>query len=219
MKFACTADLHGHLPILDHLDFDVLLIGGDITPHPAKNYVFQREWLATKFRRWLESVPQPVIAVAGNHDWIWQECPDMVPALPWTYLQDSGTTLPNGLRVWGSPHQPLFWDWAFNLEEPDLKQRWDLIPADTDILLLHGPPLGYGDLSPYGNVHTGSPSLTERIAEIRPKLCVYGHIHAGHGLYRLGDSILVNAAHVDEKYRPANRPVVVEVDVATEPED
>lgn len=32
MKIACISDLHGHLPDTTGLEFDLLLIGGDLTP-------------------------------------------------------------------------------------------------------------------------------------------------------------------------------------------
>ena len=129
----------------------------------------------------------------------------------WTYLQDNRITW-KGFNFWGSPWQPRFWDWAFNADEPFLKHKWSLIPDDTDILILHGPPHGYGDFSPYGEEHTGSPSLTKRIVEINPKLVVAGHIHSAYGIYRLGDTIIVNASHVDEQYVPKNDPIIIELD-------
>jgi len=42
-----------------------------------------------------------------------------------------------------SCRQPVFCDWAFNLERGEpLQKKWDLIPEDTDILITHGPPIG-----------------------------------------------------------------------------
>jgi hypothetical protein len=38
---------------------------------------------------------------------------------------------------------------------------------------------------------------------------VCGHIHSGCGRYRLRETEIVNAAHVDNDYRPAN--AVVEI--------
>ena len=143
MIAACMSDLHGNLPDLSHLNFDVLLIGGDICPVTNHTDRFQADWLDTIFRMWIGHIKAPVVAVAGNHDFVFDRNPGMVPSLPWTYLQDSGTTLPNGMRAWGSPHQPYFGGWAFNLHQDDfideLAEKWDMIPADTDVLLLHGP--------------------------------------------------------------------------------
>lgn len=210
MKICCISDMHGYLP--DIPDCDLLLIAGDIVPITHHEPAMSEHWMKTKLKKWLSSLSErmKVVAVCGNHDFIFQDCPRLVPALDWTYLQDSGTEF-EGLNIWGSPWQPYFYDWAFNLYEPDLMEKWALIPENTDILLLHGPPHGYGDWSVYDKVHTGSPSLLQKIEEIKPKLVVYGHIHSGYGVYNIGDTVLVNASHVTEKYKPENSPIVVEI--------
>ena len=203
MRFACISDMHGHLPDLSRLEYDALLIGGDICPKANHAPGYQAHWLDTKFRKWLKKLGKPVIAVAGNHDFIFEQTPADVPDLPWTYLEDSGTEI-EGYKVWGSPWQKRFHNWAFNADEPQLKEAWDKIPDGTDIFLLHGPPYELGDFSIYGHENTGSPSLRARIKEIQPKLVVFGHIHFCYGEYKLGESILVNASHVNERYEPTN---------------
>ncbi|XP_062618352.1 metallophosphoesterase domain-containing protein 1-like [Saccostrea cucullata] len=57
------------------------------------------------------------------------------------YLEDACVEL-YGIKIHGSPWQPEFCDWGFNLPrgQPCLS-KWDLIPCDTDILITHGPPL------------------------------------------------------------------------------
>jgi predicted phosphodiesterase len=208
MKIAALSDMHGYLP--DIPPCDLLLLGGDITPVEDHSIPYQAEWLDTTFRRWLQRVPaRKVIGVAGNHDFIFQSAPERVPAgLPWVYLQDSGCEH-EGLRFWGTPWQPWFYDWAFNLHEPDLVPRWALIPAGTDVLLLHGPPYGYGDGVPQRNGavrHTGSPSLLARIEAVAPRLAIFGHIHEGRGEWRLGRTVLANVTHVDDGYDPIYPP-------------
>ena len=62
-----------------------------------------------------------------------------------TYLEDEEVTV-EGVRVFGSPWQPEFCNWAFNLERGEpCRQAWARIPTETDVLLTHGPPLGHGD--------------------------------------------------------------------------
>lgn len=204
-RICCLSDLHGHLPPVP--DCDLLLLGGDFCRHHDDYF-----WYRDVFGKWIDELAQrmKIIGVAGNHDWIFQENPDMVPRLNWEYLEDSGTQW-NGLNVWGSPWQPRFYDWAFNADEPDLERIWQKIPSNTDILLLHGPPHGYGDFSPYGKEHTGSKSLLRKIEEIKPKLVVAGHIHSGYGRYMIGDTIFINGSLVNEKYVPVNDPQVVEL--------
>lgn len=210
MRICCVSDLHGNLPEIPPCD--LLLIGGDIVPTNVKTPAAVAGWLDEEFAAWLERVPaSQTVGVAGNHDFLFQENPELVPEMDWIYLQDSGTEF-EGLKIWGTPWQPTFFDWAFNLDEPQLCERWSLIPEGTDILLLHGPPHGVGDFSEMGNVHTGSPGLLRRIEEVAPRLAVFGHIHSGHGRYRIGGTVAINAALVDDSYVMRNAPLIVELD-------
>ncbi|HMP17331.1 MAG TPA: hypothetical protein PKD72_09930 [Gemmatales bacterium] len=133
-----SSDLHGYLPALPACD--LLLLGGDLCPDDTPDN--QAHWLNTTFRNWLEQLPAAhIVALAGNHDFVFEHRPDLILELPWHYLQDTRVEL-HGLHIWGTPWQPVFFNWAFNLEELELKQKWAVIPEDTDILLLHGPPHG-----------------------------------------------------------------------------
>lgn len=205
MKVCCLSDTHGFLP--DVPDCDLLLLGGDYCRGHGDPF-----WYHRQFSPWIAGLAKrmKVIGVAGNHDKIFEEFPDSVPKMDWTYLQDSGVEW-QGLNIYGSPWQPRFYDWSFNADEPQLERIWEKIPANTDILLLHGPPHGYGDFSPYGREHTGSPSLLRKIQDIRPKLVVAGHIHSGYGRYEIGPTVFVNASYVDEQYNPAHPPTIVEI--------
>src|SRR5207237_1050417 len=154
MRIVAVSDLHGFLPDIEPCD--LLLLGGDLCPVANHRLSFQADWLDTTFRAWLERQPaRKVVGVAGNHDFIFQQAPALVPHdLPWTYLQDEATQW-EGLRIYGTPWQLWFYDWAFNLNEDELEKKWRLIPAGTDILVLHGPPHGYGDgvpSAPLGSV-------------------------------------------------------------------
>lgn len=209
MRICCISDLHGYLPEIP--ECDLLLIAGDLVPLTAHGRTKGRSWLNGKFRAWLDGLPErvTVVGVSGNHDFVFEEGePRFTTPLRWTYLQDSATSF-DGLTIWGTPWQPTFFNWAFNLDEPDLAARWELIPGATDILLLHGPPYSFGDPTPRGPV--GSPSLLRRIQEVKPKLAVAGHIHAGYGVYEVGSTTLVNASLLNEDYEPANRPVLLDL--------
>ncbi|MCA9173344.1 MAG: metallophosphoesterase [Planctomycetales bacterium] len=204
MKITAIADLHGHEPRI--APCDLLLIGGDIlmggADAPDQRGILHEvtgPWLAEQ----LMTGVRHVVAVAGNHDFIFQQEPERVPPLPWTYLQDSGVEL-NGLKIWGSPWQLPFYDWAFNLEEQDLAEKWALIPDDTDILLTHSPPYGFGDRTREG--HVGSRTLRERVEQIKPRLHVFGHIHVARGVWRNSHTTFVNAALVDARYRLRHNP-------------
>ena len=213
MKIVAVSDLHGTLPEIPPCD--LLLIGGDICPVRNHALGVQADWLGREFRAWLASLPaSKIVGVAGNHDLVFEQCPEAVPHdLPWTYLQDSGVEW-EGLKIYGTPWQPWFFNWAFNLFEGDLKPKWERIPAGTDILVLHGPPFGYGDGVPErdGAVrHTGSPSLLKRIEEVKPKVAIFGHIHEGRGEWQHGPTRLANVTVLDEGYAPIYPPWVYEL--------
>ena len=149
-----------------------------------------------------------IIGIAGNHDLIFEQAPELLPRdLPWIYLQDSGTTW-EGLKIWGTPWQPWFFDWAFNGQPEQLRKIWAMIPDDTNILVVHGPPRGYGDGIPsrYGMRHTGCPHLLERIHAVQPRLVVFGHIHEGRGEWPIGKSTIANVTLLNEAYEPVYAP-------------
>ena len=69
---------------------------------------------------------------------------------------------------------------TFAFQYPDVQTVWpNMVPQDTDILLTHGPPEDHLDEG------KGCPQLLKEIWWARPRLVVFGHIHAGHGVEHL----------------------------------
>jgi len=128
-----------------------------------------------------------------------------------TYLEDSSLSI-YGLKIYGTPWQPEFGGWAFNLRRgEDCLQKWNSIPADTDILITHSPPLGFGDLCSTG-VRAGCVELLNTVQQrIKPKYHVYGHIHEGYGVRSDGRVVYMNASTCDINYLPCNPPIVFDV--------
>ena len=209
-RIVCTADLHENL--IEIPECDLLVIAGDISFAFKGDLVAKQAFLAGPFKEWLDQIPaDEIVLVAGNHDQS-IEASGVPDGLRCHYLEDAGTEL-FGLKIWGTPWQPWFYGWAFNAPrhhgERFLASKFELIAPDTEILICHGPPRGYGDHTgrSHGQPHVGSTALTKTIEHIQPRLMVCGHIHSGYGRYRLGETEIVNAAYVDNDYRPAN-PVV-----------
>src|SRR5690606_11518487 len=131
------------------------------------------------------------IFVAGNHDWLFEKDDDRARGLldpGISYLQDSSTEI-DGLKIYGSPWQPRFFDWAFNLNRGrEMAEKWAMIPDEIDILITHGRPHGILDLVPRQgwNENTGCEELRKRVEQLshlgRLKLHVFGHIHCGYGV-------------------------------------
>ena len=200
MQVTLISDTHNRCEGSFVPDGDLLIHAGDLTMGGKPPEILQA--LA-----WLESLPHPhKVVIAGNHDFFFQQN-DL--AAKWLrnagihYLQDQEVTI-EGLRIWGSPWQPEFHGWAFNLprNEP-LKAKWDLIPSGIDILVTHGPPFGLGDRT-QGGEQVGCNELLGALDRVQPKLHVFGHIHEARGFYQRGKSVLVNASMLDRRYRPVH---------------
>lgn len=207
-KINAISDLHGKLP--EGIDCDLLLIGGDICPITNHDVWYQKLWFESTFTTWLRQQKyDKVVLVAGNHDFVFAEdgYPEranrVLKDVNGVYLQDTSFVY-KGLNIYGSPWQPVFYDWAFNLTEDKLAEKWLTIPANCDILLLHGPPRGFGC---GGLPGAGSPSLTQRIREVQPRLVVCGHIHTAYGEYKIDNSIVLNVSSVNEKYELRQNPI------------
>lgn len=191
-------------------DGDLLIHAGDCTNRGAADET-------AGFLAWFAGLPHPhKVLVAGNHDFLFEReaarAEAMIPPGV-TYLRDSGVTV-GGLAIWGSPWQPWFYDWAFNLERgEELAKKWRLIPADTDVLVTHGPPHGTLDQTVrHPPERVGCEALAGRLTELpRVRLHAFGHIHEAYGRERQGGRDSVNASICDVRYRPVNPPVVVEV--------
>jgi Icc-related predicted phosphoesterase len=225
VKLVCISDLHGHL--IDIPPCDILLLSGDITPTCDHSVSFQQQWLTYNFIDWRRRQPaKHFIYCAGNHDFYYEQAKykssrheEMIADPTWMcYLQDDWIEC-CGLKIWGSPWQKPFFNWAFNMQEEDMVKKWAAMPDDIDIIISHGPPYGYGDYVPHtytnnGTMlpqgeHTGSPSLLKRIDEVQPAVVCWGHIHSQYGQWTRGSTKLINASIVDESYRPVHKPIEV----------
>lgn len=141
-----------------------------------------------------------------------------------TYLEDSVATV-EGVVIYGSPWQPRYFDWAFNVRRgSDIRCKWEKIPRNIDILMTHGPPVGYGD-NGHDMEHAGCVDLLHVVKEVvQPKFHVFGHLHAGYGVVKdsavsnagTTSTIFVNAASCDESYIPNNPPVVFDYELGIE---
>jgi len=227
VRIICVSDTHNlerRIAMPDG-EFDILIHGGDIT--------MQGEPVAVEdFANWLDSLKniKHKVVIAGNHDvtfhaefwqrkWrafssVFHDSNSVINKLAREgiyYLEDSEVTL-EGIRIYGSPWQPEFCDWAFNvIGEEEIKKYWDLIPTGIDVLATHGPPLGHGGIClPRGN-DAGCPELLKAIQRTKPKVHVAGHIHEGYGHSSADGTVFINASSVNLMYRPANNPVVFDI--------
>lgn len=206
LRLVVISDTHGLHDLLEIPPGDVFVHAGDLTGHGELEEL-------RAFDAFLARLPhRHKIVIAGNHDFCFEREPAAARALlrHAVYLQDESAKVA-GIRFYGSPWQPWFCDWAFNLERgPELRAKWRLIPPATEILITHGPPMGHGDLTARGD-RAGCADLLERVREVRPRFHLFGHIHEGFGVTSDGTTTFVNASCCDFAYRPVNPPVVLEV--------
>jgi Icc-related predicted phosphoesterase len=214
MKIVCLSDTHNCNSQIAVPDGDLLIHAGDAT---IKGTIPE----IAAFNQWFASLPHKhKIFVAGNHDWFFETNNSYARAMlddSIIYLQDSSCEI-EGLKIYGSPWQPRFYNWAFNLMRgPELAEKWKLIPLNVNILITHGPPNGILDEVPrkFFIENTGCEELRVRVDQIAPlgklKLHVFGHIHCGYGTHTEMGIKFVNASNCDEKYYPSQPPIVIDL--------
>ncbi|KAK4226858.1 Metallo-dependent phosphatase-like protein [Podospora fimiseda] len=98
--------------------------------------------------------------------------------------------------VFRSPYTPRVGLWGFSYErggkplpetkvssgperEQTAEELWASIPLDADILVTHTPPYGHCDAS------LGCEELRAKLALVRPRLHICGHVHHGRGAERV----------------------------------
>jgi len=206
MRLVLISDTHRRHADLVVPSGDVLIHAGDFSGSGTRAQVRD----AAAFIRALPH--RHKIVIAGNHD----RCLELDPALGALlfegchYLFDGGVTI-DGTRFWGSPWQPWFLDWAFNLKRGEaLREKWALIPEGTDVLITHGPPAGVLDLV-FDGSRAGCADLRAAVHRVRPQLHVFGHIHEGYGVHEEEETRYVNASSCTLAYVASNPAIIVDV--------
>jgi Icc-related predicted phosphoesterase len=244
MKICAISDTHRRRPV-DLPEADLLIHAGDIGSHgSAVEIEAEIKWLATlkpKFPKGIVYVPGnhdlALDADMAQKEWeAWVRDPyhrykpkqDSKGQRVAQYLMDvcdqQGVHILidedveiDGIKVYGSPYTPIFYDWAFMENEEDLSKRWAKIPEDVHVLVTHGPAQGIRDLCSGGNVGSSSLryAIDYRFAQL--KAHIFGHIHEGAGLSKIirpqGDYVAWNAAVLDGNYQGFNKINVIEVTV------
>jgi Icc-related predicted phosphoesterase len=190
------------------------LTGGDMLIHAGDISSMGHAHEIENFCKWFDKIDnyKYKIFIAGNHDFGFEnhhdQAIDIVSKYPHIiYLQDKFIEI-EGIKIYGSPWQPAFYNWAFNLPKggKELEEKWAAIPDDTDILITHGPTLGFCDTVIGRGENLGCGKLYYRIKEFRPKIHICGHIHTGYGYIKDEDTHFFNASVLDESYTYTQKP-------------
>jgi len=243
LKLNVISDAHGLYGALNSLmpqeGADVLINAGDLTNIGERSTVeYAIQWHINQLKYY-----KHVVLIAGNHDrsfdpkfnkepnpyWdmetaarlnttkpFWLQ--DLLKSLEGTnvhYLEDNGVTI-DGVKFWGSPWTPWFHGtyWAFNKwRGAELKEVWNQIPFDTDVLISHGGAAGTGILNLTADyLEVGCEDLKSSINKLpNLKLHTHGHIHEGGGYFQNGKVLHVNASVVNERYNVVREPIEIEI--------
>ena len=197
MKIWHISDTHTFHNLLEiPADIDMVIFSGDCS-NPKDPYPNEVE--VRGFIDWYRSLKiQYKIFVAGNHDTSIEK--KFVTSEDFArhniiYLENEDIII-DGVKIFGSPYTPLFGNWAFMKARHKLDRVWDsAIPDDSDIVVVHGPPKGILDLSfnrRGGIERCGDKSLLNRVKDVNPKLCLFGHIHNCEDIINQGTMKLSN---------------------------
>ncbi|RMZ95347.1 Metallophosphoesterase domain-containing 1 [Brachionus plicatilis] len=215
IRIVCISDTHTNVSTSMIPRADILIHAGD----------FLRIGSISEFNHFLDFLAslthvQYKIIIAGNHDRFFDQKYYKKDFMKYVdqiskhciYLQDRAIEL-FGLKIYGSPWQPVHCGNAFQLERGEqLLEKWNQIPDDTDILITHGPPLGFGDK--IGVRHVGCVELLNTVVErVKPKLHVFGHIHEDHGIWTNGETCFINASICNREYRAVYDPILFDFDI------
>lgn len=237
MRIICISDTHSLQDLMRHPipKGDVLIHSGDISNKGGEKDV-------TNFIHWFQNIEgfDTKIFIAGNHDFCFERVnqphhkgdydwlhhlmsPENLSQSNVVYLEDEEFIIESPefskpIKFYGSPWQPNFYDWAFNLPRmgDKIKSKWQMIPDDVDVLITHGPPQEIRDFVSnwrQGDMNVGCELLRYELDNrIKPLLHVFGHIHGAYGAAYIKDTLYVNASTCTERYEPSNKPIIVDLE-------
>lgn len=198
MRIIAASDIHCDTEVLRKLgdtaarsQADLVLLAGDICGDRRSNDFCRKLYDLAKHANC------PVVLTPGNHDF-WdpiQEFPtkQITEKTDVVCLVDESVEYEH-VRIFGTPWTETFgyWNWMKDWDKLHFE-----IPPDTDILLCHSPPLGYGD--EVGLRRIGSESLTKAIQDHPSlKFVFFGHNHGDRGTRCvINETILYNVAIVE----------------------
>ena len=225
MNIVVISDTHGVHKSLDQYlydptfvdDIDMIIHAGDASNSKVKAV---NEHELHDFLEWYSDLDIPTkLFVPGNHDVSWEAGMIKESDYPDIDFLIHESIIIEGITFYGSPYTPTFGDgWAYNIARHKLEEYWEEIPAETDILITHGPPKGILDL-----IHTsssnfeavGCKSLFNKTFMLdKLQYHIFGHIHDEKNIINSGyriinNTVYINATMTDLKYNLINQPIKI----------
>lgn len=208
-RVVCISDTHGMHRSIKIPEGDILLHTGDLTTYGKPKELVD-------FNQWLALLPhRDKVIIAGNHDGALDRQPSSFGKAVFSnahYLCDEEVTV-QGLRIYGAPWTPEFFNWHFMLPRGgwEMRTKWDKIPEGLDILMTHGPPLNKLDYGKHQRASVGCGVLREAVERAKPRFHVFGHIHESYGGLKSEHTTFINCAIMTRGYIPSNEPIVIDV--------
>ena len=210
-----VSDLHGYLP-KKVPEADILVVAGDISPiNFDRDITKTLDWFESEFLEWIYSTPHKYrLFIGGNHDFCIEDnlkyFKGFIDPEDLKFLHDCRVEV-EGIRFYGLPWVPNLKHWAFNASVQTLQEKFGAIPRDTDVVISHSPPYGFGDRCIGEPDHAGTLEGAKMIDVVKPKHYICGHIHEAYGRYRYRDTEVWNVSTMDVVYDPSNAPVIIEL--------
>lgn len=207
MKIVHISDTHMRHKSMVLPDGDVLVHSGDATHVGSHSQM-------TDFSEWFNALEyEHKIIIPGNHELVTDRF-DIFDAyfdLDVHVLVNREVVI-NGIKFYGQPYTPAFgeWGWMYPRNGDEARKIWAEVPDDTDVVVCHGPPLMYGDVTfdyvawqrtrKVQHVHAGCNVQLKRLQQVKPSLVLCGHIHGSYGVWptEFGTTV-VNSAHVADQ--------------------
>ena len=210
MKIWLISDTHGkheELTIPDNIDMVVSAGDGGTYKNP-----FHCKPDMEMFLTWFNNLPiEHKVYIPGNHDTameaglIEEETYQNIHILKHEFIEIEG------IRIFGSPYTPAFYNWAYNSTDLELYNLWKDIPNDLDILVTHGPPHYILDRCDDG-YRAGCKHLMNRVLVVKPKYHVFGHIHEDGGkVEEIDGTTFINASILNLRYNHSNDGRIIEL--------
>jgi len=210
MDIVIISDTHGHHRDIKNLPIgDLIIHSGDFSPYnfnPGK--IFKKNSFLD-FLIWYSETPYKYkILIAGNHDrevekMGYKKFFKLCKKYDIIYLENTSIII-DGVKFYGTPYTTLYKNWSFMMNENKLKQIWDKIDEDTDVLITHGPEYGILDKNKFSQ-HIGSVSLSNRLKELSVKYHLFGHCHEGFGMNEYSNPyISINASCLNKNTYSVN---------------
>lgn len=137
LHIVAISDTHNKHALLNLPACEILIHSGDATSQGTVSEMIS-------FFDWFSKQNAVVkIFVAGNHD---KGLYNLDQALLRDEMKSRGIIylenevyIHKGFKIYGSPYTPRYGHWAFMKDRVGMKENWELIPDDVDILVTHGP--------------------------------------------------------------------------------